>query len=144
MNGLKRFAAIMQALAIATLMIALGMMLSVGARAATVAGSVTAAWTLPVDREDGTPLDVSELAGCLIMWGFVSGDYPNVIPVSCADASHTWTFTRSAPAHTSIVVYAVMTVTDSDGEVSDPSAEAKKQFEGVANQPPRQPGFILK
>ena len=81
------------------------------------AGSITDIrnlnWVAPSERENGSGLSPSEIAGYRIYYGTESGSYPNVIYID----DHTAT-QAILPDLTSGTYYVVMATVDTDGLVS--------------------------
>ena len=81
------------------------------------AGSITDIrslnWVAPSEREDGSGLSPSEIAGYRIYYGTESGSYPNVIYID----DHTET-QAILPDLASGTYYIVMATVDTDGLVS--------------------------
>jgi hypothetical protein len=75
--------------------------------------NVTLSWVAPVEREDGTPISMSEIAGYRIYYGETEGDYINEVDVHDRD---TMQFTlKDLPEGT---YYIVVTALDMDGRES--------------------------
>ena len=75
-------------------------------------------WVAPSEREDGTGLSPSEIAGFRVYYGVTSGDYSNIIDVD--DHTATQTVLAGIPSGTYFVA---VTVVDVDGRESTYSAE---------------------
>jgi len=75
--------------------------------------NVTLSWVAPVEREDGTPISMAEIAGYRIYYGDTEGDYSNEVDVSDGDTMQVTL--RDLPAGT---YYIVLTTLDMDGRES--------------------------
>lgn len=79
------------------------------------------AWNLPVEREDGTALSMSEIQGIHIYSGTESGDYQQ--DYYSEDTTLTFATIWSAGFDTTQVNYYVMTTVDTEGRESKYSPE---------------------
>ena len=75
--------------------------------------NVTLSWVAPVEREDGTPISMSEIAGYRIYYGETEGDYTNVVDVYGSDTMRVTLKELPAVTH-----YIVVTTFDMDGSES--------------------------
>ena len=75
-------------------------------------------WTAPSEREDGTGLSPSEIAGFRIHYGASSGDYSNTIDID--DHTATQAILTGIPSGTYFVV---VTTVDTEGQESVFSSE---------------------
>ena len=75
--------------------------------------NVTLSWIAPAEREDGSPIAMSEIAGYRIYYGETEGDYSNEVDVSDGDTMQVTL--KNLPAGT---YYIVLTTLDSDGRES--------------------------
>ena len=82
---------------------------------------VNLSWVAPAEREDNTPLSLSEIAGYKIYYGTIQGQYPNSIDIKDGIAEG-YTFT-DLPVGT---YYIVVTTRDTEGRESQFSPEIKK------------------
>ena len=55
---------------------------SVGGGVIQGTAQVILAWVAPVEREDGTPISMSEIAGYRVYYGMSEGDYTNEVDIS--------------------------------------------------------------
>ena len=78
------------------------------------------AWVMPSEREDNTPISLTEIAGYRIYFGDTRGDYPNQIEINDAYDNDFDINDMNLPAGT---YYAVVTTVDSDGRESAYSDE---------------------
>ncbi|NOQ88882.1 MAG: hypothetical protein GQ550_08150 [Gammaproteobacteria bacterium] len=85
---------------------------------ASGSGVVNLSWVAPSEREDGTALALSEIAGFRIYYGTVSGDYQNHLDVN--DSSAVQAQVAGVPSGT---YYVVLTTVDADGRESSYSNE---------------------
>ena len=76
----------------------------------------TITWTNPTEREDGTPLALTEIGGYRIYWGSASGDLQQTIVVNGQRTAHTVDFPPGKS-------YFQMTVVDTAGRESLPTPE---------------------
>ncbi len=76
------------------------------------------AWTAPSEREDGTGLSLSEIAGYRIYYGSEPGDYQSQINIDDTSADG-----AQATNLVSGTYYVVMTTIDTDGRESSYSTE---------------------
>lgn len=74
---------------------------------------ITLTWTAPSEREDGTGLALSEIAGYHIYYGTTAGDYQNTIIIDDFTATE-YVFAEMPPA----TYYLVITTIDTDGRES--------------------------
>lgn len=70
-------------------------------------------WTAPTQREDSSPLQLSEIAGYKIYYGTAQGVYPNAIDITDGSAVQAQMPTLSAGTY-----YVVVTTKDTDGRES--------------------------
>lgn len=82
--------------------------------------SYTVSWVTPSEREDGSPLSLSDIGGYLIYYGTVSGDYQDEFDIN--DGSIT-SVTQADLVLTAGTYYFVMTAYDTDGRESAYSEE---------------------
>ena len=75
-------------------------------------------WTAPSEREDGTPLSLSEIAGFRIYYGNMSGSYTNRIDITDSSVDESF-LSGVLPG----LYYFAVTVIDSDGRESELSEE---------------------
>jgi hypothetical protein len=75
-------------------------------------GTLGLSWTVPTEREDTTPLLISEIAGYRVYYGSVAGDYQNQVDV---DSSLN---VAQVPALPSGTYYVVVTAIDTEGRES--------------------------
>jgi hypothetical protein len=52
-------------------------------------GTINLSWIAPVEREDGTPISMSEIAGYRVYYGTTAGDYPNMVEIDGNDTMDT-------------------------------------------------------
>jgi len=83
-----------------------------GVGGATTQG-VALSWTAPVEREDGTPISMSEIAGYRVYYGTSEGNYPNEI-----DIADSYNMQATLSNLVSGTYYIVVTVYDMDGRES--------------------------
>ena len=88
-----------------------------GGDAGSSDSSPALSWVAPSEREDGTGLGLSEIAGFRIYYGTESGNYSDTISID--DHSATQVMLAGIPSGT---YYTVMTVVDTDGRESSFSA----------------------
>ena len=74
---------------------------------------VALSWTAPVEREDGTPISMSEIAGYRVYYGTSEGNYPNEIDI--ADSYNMQAMLSNLASGT---YYIVVTSYDMDGRES--------------------------
>lgn len=112
-----------------------GLTLSVLAASTVQAGTLKLSWTPPTEREDGTPLAPSEIAGYKIYYGTTLGNYDGTDAtqgISPIDVPITGLATPLTPSYlvtgltTCEVKYIVMTTYDTDGAESRFSMEVAK------------------
>jgi len=77
------------------------------------AQNINMSWVAPVEREDGTPITMAEIAGYRIYYGTVQGNYTNNVDI--ADSS---TMQATLSNLTTGTYYIVMTTYDVDGRES--------------------------
>jgi VCBS repeat-containing protein len=83
--------------------------------------NVSLSWVAPSQREDGTPLSLSEITGYKVYYGTAQGQYPNSTTINDSTAvGHTFT---NLPAGT---YYFVVTTIDTEDRESGYSPEIKK------------------
>ena len=75
--------------------------------------NVTLSWIAPVEREDGTPISMSEIAGYRIYYGETKGDYSHKVDVNDSDTMQH--ILKDLPAGT---YYIVVTAFDMEGRES--------------------------
>ncbi len=85
---------------------------------AASSNAVNLTWVAPSEREDGTGLSLSEIAGFRIYYGAKSGDYLNTIDVD--DHTATQAVLAGIPSGTYFVA---VTTVDVDGRESSYSSE---------------------
>jgi hypothetical protein len=86
----------------------------------TTAADVSLSWAAPAEREDNTPMSLSEIAGYKIYYGITHGQYTNSVDISDGTAEN-FTF-ANLPAGT---YYIAVTTYDTDGRESQFSAEVQ-------------------
>ena len=74
---------------------------------------VALSWTAPVEREDGTPISMSEIAGYRVYYGTTEGNYPNELDI--ADSYNMQAMLSNLASGT---YYIVVTSYDMDGRES--------------------------
>ena len=74
---------------------------------------VALSWTAPVEREDGTPISMSEIAGYRVYYGTSEGNYPNELDIADSDNMQA-TLSNLASG----IYYIVVTTYDMDGRES--------------------------
>lgn len=74
--------------------------------------AVSVSWTAPAQREDGSPLSMSEIAGYRIYYGTKEGSYPDRVDID--DGSEMQGLVNAKPG----VYYVVVTAYDVDGRES--------------------------
>jgi len=74
---------------------------------------VALSWTAPVEREDGTPISMSEIAGYRVYYGTSEGNYPNKL-----DIADSYNMQATLSNLVSGTYYIVVTVYDMDGRES--------------------------
>jgi len=84
----------------------------------TTSKAADLSWVAPSEREDGTGLALSEIAGYRIYYGTTAGIYQNQIDINDKTAQETQI--ANIPEGT---YFAVMTTIDTDGRESDFSSE---------------------
>lgn len=84
-------------------------------------GSIDVEWVAPVAREDGTPLQLSDIGGYRIYYGVNKGDYPNYVDIP--DGTVQSITLRDLPAGT---YYLAMSTYDVSGQESDLSPPVQK------------------
>jgi hypothetical protein len=75
--------------------------------------NITLSWIAPVEREDGTPISMSEIAGYRVYYGETEGDYSNDVVVN--DSGTMQVTLKDLPEGT---YYIVVTTYDMDGRES--------------------------
>jgi hypothetical protein len=70
-------------------------------------------WVAPVEREDGTPISMSEIAGYRVYYGTTAGDYPNMLEITGSGTMNT-----TISGLISDTYYIVVTTYDVDGRES--------------------------
>ena len=78
-----------------------------------VTQDVALSWTAPVEREDGTPISMSEIAGYRVYYGTSEGNYPNKL-----DIAHSYNMQATLSNLASGIYYIVVTSYDMDGRES--------------------------
>ena len=53
------------------------------------AEGVALSWVPPVEREDGTPISMAEIAGYRVYYGTAQGSYPNKVDIADRDTMQT-------------------------------------------------------
>jgi hypothetical protein len=91
------------------------------AAADIMTGSIDVEWVAPVAREDGTPLQLSDIGGYRIYYGVNKGDYANYVDIP--DGTVQSITLRDLPAGT---YFLAMTTYDVSGQESDLSPSVKK------------------
>ncbi|PCI06686.1 MAG: hypothetical protein COB77_06265 [Gammaproteobacteria bacterium] len=80
--------------------------------------NISLAWTAPAEREDNSPISLSEIAGYQVFFGVNKGQYSNSIAINDGSTtSHTFT---NLPTGT---YYFVVTTIDTEGRESQYSSE---------------------
>lgn len=82
----------------------------VGATPQGITHGIALSWIAPVEREDGTPISMAEIAGYRVYYGTSQGDYPNEVDI--ADSS---TMQVALSNLVSGTYYIVVTSYDVDG-----------------------------
>jgi len=85
----------------------------VGATPQGITHGIALSWIAPVEREDGTPISMAEIAGYRVYYGTSQGDYPNEVDI--ADSS---TMQVALSNLVSGTYYIVVTSYDVDGRES--------------------------
>jgi len=78
-----------------------------------VTQDVALSWTAPVEREDGTPISMSEIAGYRVYYGTSEGNYPNKL-----DIADSYNMQATLSNLVSGTYYIVVTSYDMDGRES--------------------------
>ena len=78
-----------------------------------VTQDVVLSWTAPVEREDGTPISMSEIAGYRVYYGTSEGNYPNKL-----DIADSYNMQATLSNLASGTYYIVLTSYDMDGRES--------------------------
>lgn len=86
----------------------------------TTAVDVSLSWVAPAEREDNTPMSLSEIAGYKIYYGITQGQYTNSVDINDGTTEN-FTF-ANFPAGT---YYIAVTTYDTDGRESQYSSEVK-------------------
>lgn len=86
---------------------------AVNATVSAEPGAIEVYWSAPAEREDNSPLSLSEIAGYRLYYGTRQGDYLNTIEV---DDNVTWAYRITDL--TAGTYYIVLTVYDVDGRES--------------------------
>lgn len=122
-----RLVSILVTLSISLLMIACSSEEDLNASAANNATGISSQvteinllWTAPAERENNTPLSLSEVAGYRLYYGTIQGDYQNEIHI---DDSSAETYSLTGLSHG--IYYLVITAYDIDGRESRYSPEIK-------------------
>ena len=84
--------------------------------------AIALSWTAPYEREDGTPISMSEIAGYRVYYGTEQGDYTEQVDV--ADSSTMEVTLNNLSTGT---YYVVVTTYDMDGRESGYSEEVVKK-----------------
>ena len=82
------------------------------------AESVALAWVAPVEREDGTPISMAEIAGYRVYYGTAQGSYPNQVDIADKNTMQTTLSDLETGTY-----YIVVTTYDMDGRESTFSQE---------------------
>ena len=90
----------------------------IGADETGTTADITLSWTAPVEREDNTPIALSEIAGFKIYYGATPGQHPDNITINDGSADG-YTFQN----FTAGTYYFVVTTIDTDGRESQISSE---------------------
>lgn len=117
MNPLKRIA----------LVLLLSLSMVHGALAAS-SQSVSASWTAPTTRMDGTPLAPTEISNYKLYYSVGSAPTADSKFVTVKDATTATLNLTLAPSPTAQTVYVAVTAVDMDGLESPMSAAASKSF----------------
>jgi hypothetical protein len=80
--------------------------------------AISLSWTAPYEREDGTPISMSEIAGYRVYYGTSQGDYSEGVDIT--DSSTMQVTLNNVPSGT---YYIVVTTYDIDGVESAYSEE---------------------
>ena len=75
--------------------------------------TVTLAWVAPVEREDGTPISMTEISGYRVYYGMSEGDYTHEVDVKDSDTMQV-TLDSLIPG----TYYIVVTTYDTEGRES--------------------------
>jgi len=86
-----------------------------------ISTSMHVSWVAPAERDDGTGLSLSEIAGYRIYYGTTQGDYQNHININDGSAAHV-----TLDNLDSGVYYVVLTTIDTEGLESTFSSEIVK------------------
>jgi len=78
-------------------------------------GAINFSWVAPSEREDNTPISLSEIAGYNIFCGTEVGVYPIMIPIPDGSSTGTVLENSELPLGTN---YCVMTTVDTDSRES--------------------------
>ena len=82
------------------------------------AEGVVLAWVAPVEREDGTPISMAEIAGYRVYYGTAQGSYPNQVDIADRDTMQTTLSDLETGTY-----HIVVTTYDMDGRESTFSQE---------------------
>ena len=93
----------------------------IGADEASTAANVSLSWVAPSEREDSTPISLSEIAGYKIYYGTTPGQYTNSVDINDGIAEG-YTF-KALPLGT---YFFVVTTYDAEGRESQYSPEVTK------------------
>ena len=85
-----------------------------GADEASEPAGITLSWIAPVEREDGTPISMSEIAGYRVYYGTSQGNYSNQVEVAGSATMQVTLSNLVAGTY-----YIVVTTYDNDGRESD-------------------------
>ena len=89
-------------------------------------GSATLSWTAPSEREDGTPIALSEIAGYRVYYGPSTGNYPHRVDI--ADSLAVQTILQNLPPGDYVFV---VTTLDTQGRESSYSKVVSVSIGGV-------------
>jgi len=84
----------------------------------TSAEGIVLAWDAPVQRENGTPISMAEIAGYKVYYGTAQGSYPNQVDIADRDTMQTTLSDLETGTY-----YIVVTTYDMDGRESTFSQE---------------------
>ena len=82
------------------------------------AGGISIRWAAPAEREDGSPIAMSQIAGYRVYYGRTQGSYPNEVAINSGS-----TMNATLSGLGSGTYYIVVTAVDSDGRESGFSQE---------------------
>jgi len=92
-----------------------------GVNETNTTSDITLSWASPTEREDNTPLTLSEIAGYKVYYGTTSGQYNNSTIINSGD-----TTSYLFEAFASDTYYFAITTLDTDGRESQKSTEVQK------------------